>query len=113
MLVISSPGAAQTRQIVTAAKDINAAIDIVARAQGEADMDWLESRGVGMAAVGERELALAMAGYSLAHMGVPETAALDIVQRFRAELRVGSGLDGVGAPSRSPELRPHRDGDGE
>jgi CPA2 family monovalent cation:H+ antiporter-2 len=113
VLVITAPGAARDRRIVTTAKEVNPGLDIVVRAQGERDIAWLEQCGVGMAATGERELALAMAGYAVAHMGVPEAEARDVVQRFRAELRVGVGLDGLGAPSRVPELRPRREDEAE
>jgi monovalent cation:H+ antiporter-2, CPA2 family len=113
VLVITAPGAARDRRIVTTAKEVNPGLDIVVRAQGERDIAWLEQCGVGMAATGERELALAMAGYAVAHMGVPEAEARDVVQRFRAELRVGAGLDGLGAPSRVPELRPRREDEAE
>ncbi|WP_114395550.1 YbaL family putative K(+) efflux transporter [Oleisolibacter albus] len=111
LLVMTAPGAAQARRVVAAAKAANPRVDTVVRAQGEGEMAWLERHGVGMAATGERELSLAMSGYALVRLGVPEAEVRAIIQRLRGELRVGAGLDGAGAPTRAPELRPHRDGE--
>ncbi|NYZ17149.1 Kef family K(+) transporter [Azospirillum sp. RWY-5-1] len=109
LLVMAAPGAAQAQRVITCAKALNPHIDTVVRAQGETDMAWLERCGVGMAAVGERELALAISAYALVRLGVPEAETRDLVQRTRAGLRVGNNLDEIGAPNRAPELRPHRE----
>lgn len=112
LLVVTAPGAEQARRVVAAAKALNPRLDTVVRANGEGELDWLRRQGVGMAATGERELALAIGGYALSRLGVPEAEARVVVQAFRAETRVGEGLDGDGA-ARAPELRPHKPGEGD
>lgn len=107
LVVLAAPGTVQGRRVVTSAKSLNTLVDVVVRASGEEEMGWLEKNGVGMAAMGERELSLAIGAYALARLGVPEAEARVLVQRFRATLRVGEGLNGDGSPT--PELRPRRE----
>jgi monovalent cation:H+ antiporter-2, CPA2 family len=109
LLVYAAPGVSEARRVVAAAKLANAQIDTVVRARNEAEMTWLGGQGVGMAATGERELALAIAGYALARLDIPDNEIQEVIQALRSELRVGVGLDAAGAPARAPELRPHRD----
>ena len=107
LVVLAAPGTVQARRVVMGAKALNTLVDIVVRANGEDDMGWLDKNGVGMAAMGERELSLAMGAYALVRLGVPEAEARVLVQRFRGTLRVGEGLTVDGSPA--PELRPRRE----
>jgi len=65
LLVIATPGAYRTREILRLARQLNPRIDTVVRTHSAAEQHYLESRGVGMAVMGEHELALGMARYAL------------------------------------------------
>jgi CPA2 family monovalent cation:H+ antiporter-2 len=65
VLVIAAPGAFQTREILERARLLNAEVDTVVRTHSEAEERYLVNAGVGLAVMGERELALGMARYAL------------------------------------------------
>jgi len=65
LLVVATPGAYRTREILRLARKLNANLDTVVRTHSEAEQRYLEAQGVGMAVMGERELALSMARYAL------------------------------------------------
>ncbi len=65
LLVVAAPGAFQIREILDRARRLNAGIDTVVRTHSEAEQRYLETHGVGLAVMGERELALGMARYAL------------------------------------------------
>lgn len=83
LLVVAVPDGFLVRQIVDIARKANPRIEIVARTHSEAEREYLERQGVGMAVMGERELALAMIGYSLRCTGMHDEAARLAVQGFR------------------------------
>ena len=55
----------------------------MARAHGNAELKYLERQGVGLALMGERELALGMMDYALRSLGLPEDKTRLVVQGFR------------------------------
>jgi CPA2 family monovalent cation:H+ antiporter-2 len=65
VLVIAAPGAFQTREVLVRARRLNPTLDTVARTHSEAEQRYLEEHGVGLAVMGERELAIGMARYAL------------------------------------------------
>jgi len=65
VLVIAAPGAFQTREVLDRARRLNPTLDTVARTHSEAEQRYLEQHGVGLAIMGERELAIGMARYAL------------------------------------------------
>jgi CPA2 family monovalent cation:H+ antiporter-2 len=65
LLVVATPGAYRTREILRLARTLNPDLDTVVRTHSEAEQRYLEGQGVGMAVMGERELALSMARYAL------------------------------------------------
>ena len=65
VLVIAAPGAFQTREVLDRARRLNPTLDTVARTHSEAEQRYLEQHGVGLAVMGERELAIGMARYAL------------------------------------------------
>lgn len=85
LLVVASPGAYQTRQIINIARQEGPAIDIVARTHSESERRHLESIGVRRAVVGERELALGMTRYALRSLGVDADEVDAVVQAVRSE----------------------------
>jgi CPA2 family monovalent cation:H+ antiporter-2 len=104
LLIAATPDGHQARRAFEIARGLNPEIDTVVRTHSETDFARLEGEGVGLAVVGERELALAMTGYALRSLGLSEGQALLYVQGSR-------GAGGVGTTrGRAPELRPHRSG---
>ena len=65
LLVIAAPGAFQTREVLERARRLNPTLDTVARTHSEAEQRYLEQHGVGLAVMGERELAIGMARYAV------------------------------------------------
>jgi CPA2 family monovalent cation:H+ antiporter-2 len=69
LLVVTAPDAFQARAVIDLARRINPSIDIAVRTHSDAERDYLESRHVGKAVMGEHELADAMARYALEQFG--------------------------------------------
>jgi hypothetical protein len=61
LLVVTAPDPFQARAVIDLARRIHPGIDIVLRTHSEAEREYLESRNVGKAVMGESELADAMA----------------------------------------------------
>ena len=111
LVVIASPEELETRRIIELAREKNAAIDIAVRTHSQSELVHLEQQQVGIAIMGERELAFGLLGYALRSLGVSKDQARQIVQRARVH-------DDAGGPRRpekpagaAPELRPHREPD--
>lgn len=107
LIVIATPEGFRTRRIVELARTLNPGIDTAVRTQSEAEVAHLERQGVGIAIMGERELALNLMEYALCSLGVPEGRARLVVQDVRVsgeggafERRSDARLPHV------PELRP-------
>jgi CPA2 family monovalent cation:H+ antiporter-2 len=83
LLVIAAPDAFQARRVLDVARQANPRIDTVARAHADGEMTYLERQGVGMAVMGERELALGMTEYALRSLGLSEDKARLVVQGLR------------------------------
>jgi CPA2 family monovalent cation:H+ antiporter-2 len=65
LLIVTAPDPYKARAIITAARLVNPGIDTVVRTHSESERVYLERMQVGMAVMGERELANAMARYAL------------------------------------------------
>lgn len=65
LLVVAIPDGFQVRQVVEIARTASPTIDIVARTHNEEERDYLQRQGVGLAVMGEHQLALAMMDYAL------------------------------------------------
>lgn len=85
LLVVASPGAYQTRHIISTARQHNPKLQIVVRTHSESERRYLESLGVSRAVVGERELALGMTRYALRSIGIDADEADAVVQAVRSE----------------------------
>jgi CPA2 family monovalent cation:H+ antiporter-2 len=111
VIVIGTPEGFQTRRIIELARGLNPHIDIAVRTHSEQELRYLEQQGIGIAIMGERELAFGLLDYALRRLGMPDDKARMVVQDLRV---TGDG----GAferrteelPPRAPELRPHRNG---
>jgi CPA2 family monovalent cation:H+ antiporter-2 len=75
LLVVTAPDPFKARAVITAARRMNSDIDTVVRTHSDEERDYLEGLDVGMAVMGERELAGAMARYALESCGVPQEAS--------------------------------------
>jgi CPA2 family monovalent cation:H+ antiporter-2 len=91
LLLIAIPDGFQARRVLELARAANPAIDVVARAHSEPELARLESLGVGLAVMGERELAMSMLEYALRSLGVPRDRA-----RLAAERELAARIDAEG-----------------
>jgi CPA2 family monovalent cation:H+ antiporter-2 len=110
LIVIATPESYQTRRIIELARSLNPGVDTAVRTHSESEIAHLERQGVGVAIMGERELAFGLMDYALRSLGTPAEKAQLVVQNARVS---GDGAvyeRRLNAPLRStPELRPHRD----
>jgi CPA2 family monovalent cation:H+ antiporter-2 len=112
LIVIATPEGFLTRRIIELARQLNPAIDIAVRTHSEGEVAHLEREAIGMAIMGERELAFGLTDYALRSLGVSEEAARKIVQNVRVS---GEGGAFERRPDeidrRAPEFRHHRERD--
>ena len=106
LLVIAAPDGFQARRILELARRVNAGIDTVVRTHGDSDLAYLQRQGVGMALMGERELAFGMMDYALRSFGLSEDRVRLIVQGLRTS---GQASDRKTVPRQSDHA-PDRDG---
>ncbi|MDP9196706.1 MAG: cation:proton antiporter [Pseudomonadota bacterium] len=83
VLIVATPHGLHSRRVLDIARELNPSCEIVARVHTEADVSEMERRGVRMAAMGERELALAMAGYTLKIWGMPDSDVMTMIHEYR------------------------------
>jgi K+:H+ antiporter len=84
ILVIAAPGVFQAREILVRARRLNPTIDVVVRTHSEAEQAYLEEQGVGLAVMGERELALGMTRYALHRCGLEPDDVEIAVEELRS-----------------------------
>ncbi len=83
MLVIASPDPYHARRVIEVARQHNPTIDIAARTHSEKMQGFFEALGVQRAFMGERELALSMAHYTLMRMGRTDDEADETIEDMR------------------------------
>jgi CPA2 family monovalent cation:H+ antiporter-2 len=71
-IVVTAPDPHQARAIIQQARRVNPTIDSVVRTHSEGERARLEREGLGMAVLGERELALTMARHALTSCGASD-----------------------------------------
>jgi CPA2 family monovalent cation:H+ antiporter-2 len=85
LIVLGLPDAAGCRRVLDLARAANPAIIAAARAHDEAEAAFLErEEGVGLVVMGEREIALGMADFTMTRLGVAAADALTTVEALRA-----------------------------
>jgi CPA2 family monovalent cation:H+ antiporter-2 len=110
LIVIATPEGFQTRRIIELARALNPDIDTAVRTHTDSEVAHLERQGVGIAIMGERELALGLMEYALHSLGTPAEKAHLIVQNARVSGEGGVYERRPDAPTRAmPELRARRD----
>lgn len=113
VLVIATPESFQTRRIIEIARECNPALDIAVRTHSDAEVARLESEGVGLAIMGDRELSFGLTEYALRGLGLSTERAAWIVQKERLSGDGGAFERRPEVPSSEvPELR-HRRSDEE
>lgn len=109
LIVIATPVGYQTRRVIELARTLNPDIDTAVRTHSEAEVAQLMQQGVGVAIMGERELAFGLVDYALRSLGVPDRETQLVVQEMRMSGEGGVYERRPGGPSRrTPELRHHR-----
>ena len=83
LLVVATPGAYRTREMLRIARKLNPDIDSVVRTHSEAEQRYLEAEGVGSAVMGERELAFSMARRALRDWDSDPERAEQVVNSLR------------------------------
>jgi K+:H+ antiporter len=71
LLILAIPDGFQARTVLEIARRLNPGIQTAVRTHSESELGHLLEAGVGLAVLGERELALAMAEYALTCFGLP------------------------------------------
>lgn len=111
LLMIATPDGYRTRRIIELARQINPKIDKAVRNHSESEVAYQKGQEVGVAIMGERELAFGLMEYALRSLGVSQHKTQVTVQDSRtsgeggaferqADLELGRN---------APELRHHRE----
>lgn len=87
LVVVAMPDAFQSRRVIELARQVNPEIGVVARAHSDEEYRYLMGLGVGLAIMGEREIALGMTDYVLQQAGVDAEQAQAIVNSLRDGLQ--------------------------
>jgi CPA2 family monovalent cation:H+ antiporter-2 len=80
MLIIASPDGYQARRILELSTAANANIETFVRTHSEEEMEYLKRKRVGLAIMGERELARRLTEHVLRSFGVPLARARLLVE---------------------------------
>jgi CPA2 family monovalent cation:H+ antiporter-2 len=83
LLVVTVPDGFVAGTISNQARKINPTIRVIARSHSEDQVKFLQRQGVDLAVMGEHELAVVMAEYSLRMIGVAEHVIDDVLQELR------------------------------
>src|SRR5687767_9994726 len=83
LLMIATPEGYRTRRIIELARQLNPKIDTAVRTHSESEVAYLERQGVGVAIMGERELAFGLMEYALHSLGVSQYKTQVIVHNLR------------------------------
>ncbi|MFD2181647.1 cation:proton antiporter [Rhodoplanes azumiensis] len=90
LIVVALPDAFHARRVIALARALNPTIETVVRTHSEAEALYLADAGVGLAVMGEREIAFGMSDFALQRLGVSAEDAQDTVNRLRAGGRPGA-----------------------
>jgi K+:H+ antiporter len=72
LVIIAAPRGFQTQRILDIARQANSGIDTAVRAHSIGELGLLEGQNVGLAIMGERELALGLVDYAFKSLGLSE-----------------------------------------
>jgi len=112
LIVVTTPEGYRARRLVELARQLQPGIGTAVRASTEREVAELEREGVGMAIMGERELAFGFLAYALRSLGTSREHAEAIIQGMRGTGDGGAFERRPDEPELGvPELRPHRAGE--
>lgn len=83
LIVVALPDAFQARRVISLARRLNPDIETVVRTHSEEEALYLAEAGVGLAVMGEREIAFGMSDFALRRLGVPAEDAQATMARLR------------------------------
>jgi CPA2 family monovalent cation:H+ antiporter-2 len=110
VLVLAAPESYHTQAIIELARRLNPDIEIAVRASSESEVAALAHQGVGLAIMGEREVAFGLMDYALRHLGTPASASQLFIQTMRGTGEGGAFERRLEEEARgAPELRAHRE----
>lgn len=87
LIVVALPDAFQARRVISLARTLNPKIETAVRTHSDAEAHYLADLGVGLAVMGEREIAFGMSDFALQRLGVSAEDAQETVNRLRARKR--------------------------
>jgi CPA2 family monovalent cation:H+ antiporter-2 len=93
LIVVALPDAFQARRVISLARKLNPAIETVVRTHSETKALFLAESGVGLAVMGERELAVGMADFALPRLGIEARDARSTVNRLRGNEASGEAAE--------------------
>jgi CPA2 family monovalent cation:H+ antiporter-2 len=93
LIVVALPDAFQARRVIALARKLNPAIETVVRTHSEAEALYLAESGVGLAVMGEREIAVGMSDFALQRLGVGAHDARATVERLRESRLPGEAAE--------------------
>jgi K+:H+ antiporter len=110
LLIIAAPRGFQTQRILDIAQKANPRIDTAVRAHSIGELGLLERQNVGIAIMGERELALGLLDYAFRSLGLSEEKAYSVARSMCKSGKGGAferrrALDASGAPELQPPSR--------
>lgn len=85
LLIITVPDGFEAGYILTQARKANPTIKVIARSHSNDQLAFLKRQGADLAVMGERELAVVMAEYSLRMLDVAEHVIGDVLQELRRD----------------------------
>jgi CPA2 family monovalent cation:H+ antiporter-2 len=110
VLVLAAPESYHTQAIIEHARRLNPEIEVAVRANTESEVATLAKQGVGLAIMGEREVAYGLMDYALRRLGTSANATQVFIQTMRG---TGEGGAFERRPEElargTPELRAHRE----
>ena len=110
VLILAAPESFQTARIIELARGHNPDIDIAVRANTESEVAELAQQGVGLAIMGEREVAFGLMEYAMRRLGTAANAAQVFIQTMRGTGEGGAFERWPEQRARgTPELRGHRE----
>ncbi|NOG68833.1 cation:proton antiporter [Roseicella sp. DB1501] len=87
LVVLALPDAAAARRVLQLVRAANAAVQVAVRVHAESDLALLQAEDcVGLAVMGEREIALGISDFALRRLGIEAEAAQATIERLRAGL---------------------------
>jgi CPA2 family monovalent cation:H+ antiporter-2 len=83
LAVVTIPQKTYVRRIVALIKQINPSLEIIVRVHEETEAQNMVRLGIGLAVMGEREIALGLSAFALQHYGIESHVVLETLSQMR------------------------------